>query len=345
MTPEQTTYVLQTAVRAPSVHNTQPWQFAVEDDQILVRADRTRQLAMQDPRGRELLLSCGAATLHAQLAVRGLGRECRVDWLPEPDDADLVARLTVGPPRPTEDEERRLLDAVPLRHTDRSAFGPEPVSADLVERLRDSVEREGAWLTTRQSEEEALGLLVLAARADQMMRHDPQVRAEMAGWIHSEHEPAEGLPAEALPDHGRGRGSSLALRDFDPQDVEDNGDEPPEPERPLLLVLSTDGDAPRDWARAGAALARLLLTATDAGLVANPQTQVLELMGGRARVADELGLRGKPQVLLRIGWPTGPGSAHTGRRQVEDVVVPGRADDENVLSRDAEEVGLSGRSG
>ena len=47
MTPEQITQVLQTAVRAPSVHNTQPWLFEVDGDTIHVRAtsDRVRPRA------------------------------------------------------------------------------------------------------------------------------------------------------------------------------------------------------------------------------------------------------------------------------------------------------------
>ena len=33
------------AILAPSSHNTQPWQFVVTGDQLLVCADRTRSLA------------------------------------------------------------------------------------------------------------------------------------------------------------------------------------------------------------------------------------------------------------------------------------------------------------
>lgn len=65
MTPEQVTRVLDTAVRAPSVHNTQPWQFEVDGDELRVHVDRSWQLSQQDPEGRELVLSCGAAVARA----------------------------------------------------------------------------------------------------------------------------------------------------------------------------------------------------------------------------------------------------------------------------------------
>lgn len=321
MTPAQIQQVLQTAVQAPSVHNTQPWRFEVDGDVLRVYADRSRLLARQDPGGRELLVSCGGAAWHAWLAVRGLDRACRLDWLPEPADPDLLAQLTVQDPAPAPPQERGLLDAVPLRHTDRSAFAPDPVPEAVLADLRRAAEHEDAYLSVEQSADKVLALEVLVARADQLLHADPQVAAELRHWVREGDHPADGVPAGALPDHGRGRGSSLTLRDFAPLDAPVPHDlEPPAPERPVLAVLSTDGDAPLDWLRSGAALGRVLLTATAAGLSANPQTQVLEVPGLRERLVQELGLVGRPQMLLRLGYPQGPGSPAAGRRPVPDVL-------------------------
>ena len=54
-TPEETArFVIGTAVLAPSVHNTQPWRFAVRPGEISLYADPDRWLAVADPAGREL---------------------------------------------------------------------------------------------------------------------------------------------------------------------------------------------------------------------------------------------------------------------------------------------------
>lgn len=323
MTPDDVRRVLRTAVQAPSVHNTQPWRFTVAGDVLEVRADRSRQLHAQDPDGRELVLSCGAAVLHARLAVRGLGRSCTVSWLPDAADGDLVARLQAGIPEPADAHEQQLLDAVDLRHTDRSAFSPEPVPAPLVDELRRAAEHEGAWLADEQRPDQVLGLQVMTSRADRALRHDPAVQGELRSWVRAGLSAPDGVPVDALPDQGRGRGSSLDLRVFDPDaDPERRlaGGEPPVAEQPLLLVLGTAGDTAGDWARAGAALARVLLTATARGMVANPQTQAMEVPSVRAALRTGLGLAGVPQVLLRAGWPTGPGSPRTGRRPLEAVL-------------------------
>lgn len=325
LSAEQVRAVVETAVRAPSVHNTQPWRFvsrtAAGQSVLDVRTDRSRLLALQDPTGRELHLSCGAAAMQARLGVRGLDRACTLAWLADPADPDLVARLTVGGPAPQTAQERALLAAVPLRHTDRSAFTDEPVDPSLVDALAAAAEVEGAHLDAERDHDRVLALEVLVARADQVLRQDPALQAELRSWVRDEAAPAEGVPADALPAHGLDRGSALSLRDFDPVDAAPGHDgDPPAVERPLLLVLSTDSDDPAGWLRAGAALGRVLLTATDLGLVANPQTQLLEVPGLRSRLVATLGLVGEPQLLLRVGRPTGAGSPQTGRRPVEAVL-------------------------
>src|SRR5215831_1470625 len=64
------TEMLATAARAPSVHNTQPWRFAVGAHAIDLYADADRKVG-QDRDGREMLISCGAALFGLRLAVRG----------------------------------------------------------------------------------------------------------------------------------------------------------------------------------------------------------------------------------------------------------------------------------
>jgi nitroreductase len=54
---------------APSIHNTQPWRWVVRGDRLELFAAPERQLHEQDPRGRLMQLSCGAALHHALVAL------------------------------------------------------------------------------------------------------------------------------------------------------------------------------------------------------------------------------------------------------------------------------------
>src|ERR1044071_4045227 len=85
-------YLVARAVWSPSVHNTQPWRFTVDDGpRLSLYADAGRRLAAADPDGREMLTSCGAALFTIRLALRSLGYVPVTHVLPDPAQPDLVA--------------------------------------------------------------------------------------------------------------------------------------------------------------------------------------------------------------------------------------------------------------
>src|SRR5664279_1728740 len=94
------------ARRAPSVHNTQPWTFYLEPGRFTIRADRTRQLAVLDPTGRQLMISCGCALFNARVAAAAARIDTDVVRFPDPGDPDMVATLALGGMShdPSEDE-------------------------------------------------------------------------------------------------------------------------------------------------------------------------------------------------------------------------------------------------
>jgi hypothetical protein len=86
---------------------------------------------------------------------------------------------------------------------------------------------------------------------------------------------------------------------------------------PQLVVLSTRGDGPEQWLRAGQALQRVLLTATVRGVAAQPVTQALESPRLRALITHRDSGR-YAQMILRIGY--GLPAAQTPRRLLPDVL-------------------------
>ena len=85
-----------------------------------------------------------------------------------------------------------------------------------------------------------------------------------------------------------------------------------------LLVLSTPRDGKAEWLQAGAALQRILLRATAAGLFASYFTQPIETPALRRKLAEAIGDPGAPQVMFRLGYGLEPRA--TPRRPVEDVL-------------------------
>ena len=296
--------VVEMASLAPSVHNTQPWSFTWDGVSLGVREDAARSLPVLDPSGRERIVSCGAAVLHARLAFAERGWDVSTAVLPDPADPQLLARLTVRGRRDPSAHEHALAGAIPVRSTDRDPFDSTPVTADELELLRAAAEQEGSWLRAvrEDGQDEAVELQVLLSHADDSQRSDPAYLAELEAWRREREQ--EGIPSRALPSVPvELRGSSWVLRDFDAGKGEHAaaGSEPPPAEHPTVVVVGTEGDERRDWLTAGQGLGRLLLQATVAGLAVQPMTQVLEVPVLRARMRHVLGVVGHPQMLLRVG--------------------------------------------
>jgi hypothetical protein len=169
------------ATAAPSIHNTQPWLFRLNDDTIDVLVDRSRQLTTLDPDGREMILSVGAAVFNLRVAARALGRETRIQLWPDPDQPDLAARLTIGAAAGDLPAARALAEAIPRRHTNRRPFASKPVPYGTLVELSGGATAENATLVTVDPALRA-AVLSLTRTAENRMKEDPQYRAELASW-------------------------------------------------------------------------------------------------------------------------------------------------------------------
>jgi nitroreductase len=314
MDPEDLATVIECAELAPSVHNSQPWTCRAVGDTIEIRADRGRGLAVMDPRGRELTISCGAAIEFGYIAVRGLGWDCEAHVLPAADDPDLLAILTIGAPRQTETGERELFEAIPRRYTDRGSYEPAALPLDLAELLARGVSARGAWLRVLDHEGDRLAVIQALTSAEAAEAADPAYRKELESWVRTA-SASDGIPIAALHSVAEsGRVSDVPQRDFTGADEHPHpgADAPPAVERDELLMIGTDDETPLAWVQAGQALGWLLLRLTVAGLSSQPLGQALDIESSRARLAKQIGLLGHVQFLLRTG--RGHGAPTTGRR-------------------------------
>lgn len=178
---DQAGYLIGTAARAPSVHNTQPWRFRVGQYAIELYADQRRKLRV-DPVGREMLISCGAALFGLRLAVRSLGYVPVVELLPDPARLRLLARVSMGAAAPMTARERQLLEALPHRHTHRGPFAGGPLPAGLAAGLQHDAVAEGATLVLVDRAIAYQKLAEVVGAAARRLDLDPAAQAEVRRW-------------------------------------------------------------------------------------------------------------------------------------------------------------------
>lgn len=313
-------YLVRYAVQAPSSHNTQPWLFHLDGDTLYLYADRARALPVVDPGDRALLISCGAALQHLRIAARHYGHELHYELLPDPGDEDVLARVELAPAEPPSYDEKLLFWAIPQRHTNRHAFDSRALPSELVPLLTAAAEEEGTWLVPLDEDAERTRLSELVAKGDRLQLEDPSFRRELASWVHPRRTKArDGMPSYAvsLPSLLSTLGP-FAIRTFDAGKGVAARDRKLAEGSPVLLVLGTDGDTPADQLRAGMALARVLLRATQEGVAASFLNQPVEVSELRPEVAELAGHGGHAQLVLRMGY--GPPVQATPRRPVRDVL-------------------------
>lgn len=310
--------IVELAGLAPSIHNTQPWSWRIGTGSLELRADRRRQLIVADPKGRELLISCGSALHHAQVAARALGWIPTVNRMPDPSAEDLLAVIDLAPGHRTPDAVAELR-ALEGRCTDRRRFTSWPMPDERLGHLAAGVEW-GAHTIPITDVTSRFKIELLVSRAMDKQESDDRYASEQRLWI--DHSREDGIPARAVPAidyHPRNHRSRFGhgLYPDAPQELVESSDG--------LIAICTDADWPLSWLQTGEALSALWLRATADGLSVVPLSQVIEVEETRlALYHDVFGGMAAPQMLLRIGWQEIGRSTltRTPRRPVDDVLQP-----------------------
>ncbi|GFG73267.1 Acg family FMN-binding oxidoreductase [Mycobacterium botniense] len=283
------------ACRAPSLHNSQPWQWQFGGGELRLFVDPNRSM-LGDPSGREVLISCGAVLDHLRVAMAAAGWQTVVDRFPDPNDPTHLASIGFTPIDVTEVFRRRA-DAILLRRTDRLPFAS-PTDWELLEPALRNVIGAGAVHLDVISDDARPQLVEASRLAESLRLYDSSYHDEIDWWTGS-FEAAEGIPYSSLPSEAESHRV----------DIERVFPRPHHSERRLeiskdhatILVLSTDDDGRTAALATGEALSAVLLECTMAGLATCPVTHVTEVRASRELVATLLDREALPQVLVRVG--------------------------------------------
>jgi len=314
--------IIERACRAPSVHNSQPWTWRIRGMRVDMYADYSRQLWHADPERRDLMISCGAALHHFQVAAHALGWAVRVRRAPDPDEQRLIATISLMPGHEPDDA-AEILGAIAHRRTDRRRLTSWPVPPSRLVRLAAVGNQWGARVIPEYGDIGKARLIRLTMRADELQRADPGYLTELNTWTtywDNHAVPVAHIPREATVD------SPDSVNRRFPHGVLDDPPTGPEPSADGLLLITTSSDDAVSRIRAGEALSAMWLQATLDGLCMVPLSQALEVEETRRAlqydVLDDLAFA---QLIVRVGWrsPGRPDLTPTPRRHVDDVTTHG----------------------
>jgi nitroreductase len=295
------------AVAAPSMHNTQPWRFRLDTDSttVEIHADAGRALPHEDPHGRALHISAGAALFNLRIAVSHFGWKPVTRLLPDPRHPGLLASVHItGRTSPRTLHGDDLYEAIWHRHSSRFPFGDQPVPVSVSHELAEAAQTEGATLAVTDPCETAR-LLRITTEAERRNHADPARGAESRRWSSRDGTEDTGIPSAALGPQDTFE--QLPMRDFSARRSLERLPARPFERTPSLASLSTGHDRRTDWLRAGQALECVLLVATAHGLRTSLLHQALEWTDLRDDLRPATSPFDHVQMLIRFGYgPEGP---------------------------------------
>jgi nitroreductase len=186
------------AARAPSIHNSQPWQWRLADSSVHLFADTSRLLPATDPDGRDLLISCGATLHHLRVALAAEGWATTVTRLPNPSQPDHLAAICFHQQTPSA-EDIALASAIPQRRTDRRRFSSWPVPPNLLDDLTKLATEQGAVMIPATDPNDRFTLALAITEASLRQEDNPDYASELATWAGRSSLAVDGVPASNIP--------------------------------------------------------------------------------------------------------------------------------------------------
>ncbi len=175
--------LVRAAILAANAHNAQPWIFHVTDRSLSLFADQARNLGSMDPLRREMYISLGCAVENLCLAAPANGFEANVQLMPRVQDPSHAAEIDLSG---IKSQHSALYEAIPLRHTDRSAYSRErPIEPDVLgalSALQSSPDTKVTWFSSPELRARVGKQTVDATQA---IMDDTQMSLSSARWFRS----------------------------------------------------------------------------------------------------------------------------------------------------------------
>jgi nitroreductase len=304
------------ACRAPSLHNSQPWQWVFNKGQLRLFLDPSRVMDT-DQSAREALIGCGAALDHLRVAMAAAGWRAHVDRLPNPNSPNHLASIDFTPMDYVTDRDRRRASAIWARRTDRLPFSA-PTDWQSFEPVAVSSVNDGVVHLDVLSDELRPQLVEAAQLAESLRLYNTRYHDELHWWT-APFEVSEGIPYSSLVSAAESDRVGVG-RVFPVTHQPERRVEIPE-DHAKILLLSTDSDDCAAALASGEALSAILLECTTAGLATCPVTHLTEVHVTRDLIRSLMDHDMVPQVLVRVGVVpvTEKAPAPTPRRQLSEV--------------------------
>jgi nitroreductase len=333
---EELADLLRWAILAPSIYNSQPWSFVVENQSIRVAPDLNRALRVVDPRNRQMFISLGAAVLNLKVAARHFGWDVREEHIVAPGGNMASRQLYFDAGYQPTPQDVAMCWAIPRRVTNRYPHRNYSVSMELQGSMTTLLASYGLHLALIEDQRRKSELARLLYDANCANLADVGLAAELSLWLRPNATTAfDGMPGSGfgIPDFASRIFPKVARAGTLGEDMAAQERRLVQEQTEVVGAISAPEDAPDAWITVGEALQLVALQAVDAGLAVHALSALSEredLLPHLRRIADT---KYRPQIMFRLGYAVAE-PPHSPRRPVSQVIAVGPAAERRLIAED-----------
>lgn len=289
--------VLESARLAPSVHNSQPWEFELGPGQITIRLNKARSLTDGDPVGRQTFISLGACIEAAVLAASSKGLEAN-----ETNTED-AATTVINFRENASTGNKFWATTLQQRFTDRSQFSNRPVSKEILNSITDCGD-ERVEVVSTSNRKIISHIAQSTGKGIYIALGHPRFRTELANFISTPlNRKKTGISTASLRVSGARkllepyliRSGLFAKKQsaFETHLWESS---------PAVVLFFTKGDSQDFWVAAGRAYMKSMLIATNNQLRNATSAACVEAADFHTDIEKIMNTKYRLQCVVRVGY-------------------------------------------
>ncbi len=292
------------AILAPSGHNSQPWQFQVSDNEIIITPDYSKRLDVVDGNDRELFISLGCATENLMTAARHYGYDSKYDF----HDGKIVVTFS----KQDAYNDDTLFDAITKRHTHRGNFSGAKIPDNILQKISARILQDNASVMIYDSgSREAEIIMQKITEGNEIQMSDTAFKRELVSWMrfNKKHvnETHNGLCYNVLgfPATPKPIGKRIVGMFLNPK-AQNKTDNAVNASASHFCVFCVKDDNAKNWVDLGVFLERFLLKITSEGISYSFSNQPCEIPALKENLRQNLNLTAYPSVIIRLGYGNEP---------------------------------------
>lgn len=317
--------MIKDAGRAPSGHNTQPWKFEANENQIIIRPDFTRKLKVVDPDDHALYISLGCALENLILSAKDHQFSTNLTMNLAGSNSEIIVDL-----HKSENEQKDLLyDFIQQRQSTRTEYKQEPVEPSVLEQLMEQGKNECVDIIfiTEKSKIKELEPFIL--EASDLQFGNKRFIDELVGWIRFSKREAEekgdGIygASMGMPGIGRFIGSSIMKNFVSAKSERKRWKNIIEKSTGFALFIAKE-NSKQNWLRLGQSFQRFGLKATQLNLKHAHVNMPCEEISVRNQIMRHFKIENGRQALLLVRFGYAEAMPYSYRLPLEQILFQNR---------------------